>query len=150
MRLKKKQLAHQNYLCDLFQVGQGTQKDKKIKKNKCHTGEKKHVAKGFGGLGLILAELFKKNHGSSFITWPVIFSGSIHPGLAKNIASEGGSGSDIIRMGIIIMVMQNNCIGARWFFKPVQDTGTILRQLSSGCKLTTMMLLPLGPHPIFC
>ncbi len=35
-----------------------------------------------------------------------------HPGLAENIAPDGGPGSDIMRIMIIIEV---NCLGARWF-----------------------------------
>ncbi len=48
------------------------------------------------------------------------FTGISHPGLADNIAPGVGPGSDIIQIKII---MQTNCPGARWFFKPVQNGG---------------------------
>ncbi len=60
----------------------------------------------------------------------------LHPELAENIAPDGGPGSDITWIKIII---QTNCLGARWFFKPVQDGGPL--KIQQWCHF-------LGPHQV--
>ncbi len=62
-----KMLFSENYSSTptMKKVGQGTQKVKKVKKMKCHTIDKKHITKGFGGLRREFVELFNKQCGSN-------------------------------------------------------------------------------------
>ena len=83
-----------------------------------------------------------ENAETCFSTWH-LFPDIYHPGLAENIAPNGGPGSDIIWIKII---KQTNCRGARWFFKPVQDGGPIkiqvlhIRVVSENVRIQTQRI----------
>ncbi len=60
-------------------VGHGTEKVKKVKELKCHTGQEKHTAESFSVLWSISIELQTKNTPSNVSLATVVL---VHPGLA--------------------------------------------------------------------